>query len=57
MSRPKYRDVGGPNGLPDDDRITLIGNRAMLGQRVAVLLEGEAEAPGKIDRYVAKGFV
>ena len=57
-----YHDVGGPDGLPEDQRITLIGNQAMLGKSVGVLLDPcsinfkgeEVDDPGKIDRYIEK---
>ncbi len=54
MSKPKFIDVGGPKGLPEDQRITMIGNRAMLGEKIGVLIDGESESPGKVDRYIEK---
>lgn len=47
-------DLGGPGGLPEDQRITVIGNRAMLGEKVGVLVDGEQHEPGKVDRYIKK---
>lgn len=48
-----YEDMGGPNGLPEDQRIAAIGSKAMVGQRVGVLVEDDEDA-GKPDRYVRK---
>lgn len=50
----EYIDVGGPDGLSEGDRITLIGNKAMMGLSVGVLVDGEDFDPGKADRYIAK---
>lgn len=50
----KFQDVGGPNGLSEDERIKMIGNKALLGQKVAVLLEDDTLEKGKVDRYVRK---
>ena len=47
-------DLGGPTGIPEDQRITIIGNKAMLGETVGVLVEDPPEDPGKPDRYIAK---
>lgn len=44
-----YQDL---HKLPEDDRITLIGERATKGERIAVLLE--RDEPEKIDRYIRK---
>lgn len=62
MSKPKFIDVGGPEGLPEDERIKMIGNKAMMGAKVGVLLDPhsinfhgeEVEDPEKIDRYIEK---
>ena len=60
--KPPFVDVGGPDGLPEDARITMIGNQAMLGKSVGVLLDPcsltidgkEKDDPTKIDRYIEK---
>lgn len=54
MSKPKFVDLGGPHGLAEDQRITMIGNKAMLGEKVGVLIDGDKHEPGKVDRYIAK---
>lgn len=62
MSKKPFIDVGGPDGLPEEARIIAIGNQAMLGQIVGVLLDtcsldiqgNEVDDPGKIDRYIEK---
>jgi len=59
---PNFVDIGGPDGLPEDARITMIGNQAMLGKKVGVLLDpysinfagNEVEDPEKIDRYITR---
>lgn len=40
--------------IGEDERVRLIGNAAMMGKRVAVLLETAALEPGKIERYIQK---
>lgn len=50
----KFLDVGGPTGLPEDDRIDLIVEylkKLGVGRTVAVLVDDE---PGKADRYIKK---
>ena len=47
----KIVDVGGPRGLSEDQRITMIGNKAMTGQLVGVLVEDDGD---KIERYIKK---
>lgn len=56
MSKSKinYVDVGGPQGLSESDRIDMIGTKAMLGNKVGVLIDGEKYDPGKVDRYIKK---
>lgn len=46
-----FVDIGGPSGLPEDERIRLIGEKAMLGGVVAFITDAD---PGKADRYVSK---
>jgi hypothetical protein len=46
-----FVDLGGPQGIPEDDRIQMIGQRAMLGDIVGFFVESDGE---KGDRYIAK---
>jgi len=51
MKKPKYADLGGPQGLPEDQRIDLIGHRVVdHHEQVAFMVEDDAKA----DRYVKK---
>lgn len=48
--KPKYADLA---DLPEDERIPLIGKRAMAGEVVAFIVDDE---DGKLDRYLFKLF-
>lgn len=49
-----FRDVGGPGGLPEDERIKLIAEklREMPGKKVSVMVE--LADPKKGNRYIEK---
>jgi hypothetical protein len=45
---PQFKDL---HSLPEDDRITQIGQHAMAGNIVGFIVEDE---PGKLERYLEK---
>lgn len=45
---PRFKDMG---DHPEDERIDLIGKKAMEGHKVAFITDAD---PGKADRYIAK---
>lgn len=40
--------------VSEDERITIIADMVLTGERIAILLEDEKLAPGKIQRYIGK---
>jgi hypothetical protein len=40
--------------VPEDERIVIVADRVLAGGRIAILLEDEKLAPGKIERYIGR---
>lgn len=51
---PKFEDYGGPEGLAEDERITQIGCRAMLGNKVGFFVDSQPPGQAKAKRYKEK---
>ena len=51
----EFKDIGGPDGLPEDERIKLIGEKAVRDKLVVgFFVDDDSIEPGKADRYIRK---